>query len=167
MLPREGHGVCLRMVQQSGGHRSRARQVHRSRHRGAHPKALGGAPELGQAEQLPVVGAQNRPATARRQSADNGGIGYSVARAAWRQAVFAQKYPNETQYRHALAEEVAALDAGVNAIERQKAPHLDPQLANVLSLKRDGLLEAWILLSGGPNSRHRPGLRRLPRRASR
>jgi tetratricopeptide (TPR) repeat protein len=78
-------------------------------------------------------------------------IGYSIARTAWRQAIFAQKYPNESQYRHTLAEEVAALNAVADAIARQQAPHLDPQLANVASLKRDGLLEAWILISGGPD----------------
>jgi len=79
-------------------------------------------------------------------------IGYSITRAAWRQAVFAKKYPNETQYRHTLEEEIAALTAVVDALNRQKAPHLDPQLANVLSLKSDGLLEAWILLSGGADA---------------
>ena len=79
-------------------------------------------------------------------------ISYSVVRAAWRQALFAKKYPNETQYRHTLAEEVAALDATAGAIDLRKVTHLDPQLANVLSLKRDGLLEAWILLSGGADS---------------
>jgi hypothetical protein len=81
-------------------------------------------------------------------------INYSIARAAWRQTLFAEKYPNETQYRHTLAEETAALNSVADAIDRQKAAHLDPQLANILLLKGDGLLEAWILISGGPD----PGL---------
>lgn len=37
------------------------------------------------------------------------------------------------------------------AIDLLKATHLDPQLGNLLALKRDGFLEAWILLSGGPD----------------
>src|SRR5580658_199128 len=36
-------------------------------------------------------------------------------------------------------------------IDVQKATHLDAQLASILSLKRDGLLGAWIFLSGGPD----------------
>jgi hypothetical protein len=39
-----------------------------------------------------------------------------------------------------------------NAIDPLKAAHLDPELANVLALKRDGLLEACILLSGGADA---------------
>ena len=78
-------------------------------------------------------------------------LAYGITRAAWRQALFAKTYPNETQYRHTLAEETAALTAVANAVERLNAPHLDPLLANVLALKRDGLLEAWILLNGGPD----------------
>ena len=78
-------------------------------------------------------------------------IEYSITRAAWRQALFAQKYPNEKQYRHTLEEETAALNAVADAIDRQKAAHLDPQLVNIVLLKRDGLLEAWILISGGPD----------------
>jgi len=79
-------------------------------------------------------------------------ISYSIVRAAWRQALFAKTYPNEAQYRHTLAEEAAALNAVADAVDRQPAAHLDPQLANVVLLKRDGLLEAWILLSGGADS---------------
>src|SRR5580658_547778 len=78
-------------------------------------------------------------------------LSYSITRTAWREAIFAKKYPNETQYRRTLEEEVAALDATAAAIDLQKATHLDAQLANILSLKRDGLLEAWIFLSGGPD----------------
>jgi tetratricopeptide (TPR) repeat protein len=78
--------------------------------------------------------------------------GYSVTRAAWRQALFAKKYPHETQYRHTLEEEAAALNAVADGLHRQKAAHLDPQLANIALLRRDGLLEAWILLSGGADA---------------
>ena len=79
-------------------------------------------------------------------------IAYSLSRAAWRQALFVKNYPKETQYRHSLAEETAALEAAAGAIDLQKSTHLDPQLANLLSLKRDGMLEAWILLSSGTDA---------------
>ncbi|HXM44345.1 MAG TPA: hypothetical protein VN924_24120 [Bryobacteraceae bacterium] len=76
-------------------------------------------------------------------------IAYSIARAAWRQGLFAKTYPMEAQYRHTLAEEATALAAVADAIDPLKAPHLAPQLANVPALKRDGLWEAWMVLSGG------------------
>lgn len=79
-------------------------------------------------------------------------VSYGVVRAAWRQTLFAKKYPNETEYRHSLEEEVAALDAVADAIDQQKDPHLDPQLANVILLKRDGLLAAWLLLTSGADA---------------
>ena len=78
-------------------------------------------------------------------------LSYSITRAAWRQALFAKTYPLEAQYRHSLAEETAALNAVASALDRQLVPHLDPQLANLFALHRDGLLEAWILLNGGPD----------------
>ncbi len=79
-------------------------------------------------------------------------LSYSLTRAAWRQAVFAKKYPMEAQYRHTLEEEAAALNATAEAIDPLKTTHLDPQLGNLLALKRDGLLEAWILLSSGADA---------------
>ncbi len=79
-------------------------------------------------------------------------INYSITRSAWRLELFAKNYPKETQYRHTLAEEVAALNSVANAIDRQKPGPLDPQLANLAALHRDGLLEAWILLSSGADA---------------
>lgn len=79
-------------------------------------------------------------------------VGYSITRAAWRQEIFARNYPKETQYRHTLAEEVAALSSVADVIDRRKATRLDPQLANLILLKGDGLLEAWILLNGGADA---------------
>lgn len=76
-------------------------------------------------------------------------VSYSLTRAAWRQGLFAKSYPTEKEYRHSLAEEVAALSALADTVDRKKAKHLDPQLMNILLLKGDGLLEAWVLMSGG------------------
>ena len=55
-----------------------------------------------------------------------------------------------------LAEEAAALPAVVEAVEKLKGNQLDGQLVNLLALKRDGLLESWILLNGGGD----PGISR-------
>jgi len=73
---------------------------------------------------------------------------YSAVRAAWRQSVFAEKYPAEKDYRHTLEEEAAALTSVALALNSQKPLHLDPQLAALSELKDAGLVEAWILLSG-------------------
>jgi hypothetical protein len=73
---------------------------------------------------------------------------YSAVRAAWRQSVFAEKYPAEKDYRHTLEEEAAALTSVALALDSQKQLHLDPQLATLIELKNAGLVEAWILLTG-------------------
>lgn len=74
-------------------------------------------------------------------------LAYSLTRAAWRQALFAKEYPNETQYRHSLAEESAALEAVAGTVDRAKATPLDAQLATLLELHRNGLLPAWIIFN--------------------
>ena len=73
---------------------------------------------------------------------------YSAVRAAWRQSIFAEKYPAEKEYRHTLEEEAAALTSVARALDFQKPLHLDPQLATLSELKDGGLVEAWILLTG-------------------
>jgi len=73
---------------------------------------------------------------------------YSLVRGAWRDKIFAEKRPQESKYRHTLEEEEEALGAVADAIDLKKATHLDPQLAALRQLKRDGLLACWILLNG-------------------
>lgn len=89
------------------------------------------------------------PANLDEDSGRSAWASYTVTRAAWRQGLFARTYPAEKEYRHSLAEEGAALSAVADAVGRTKAKHLDPQLMNILLLRTDGLLESWVLLSGG------------------
>ena len=90
-------------------------------------------------------------ATPSNEPADDGRsawANYSRVRASWRESLFPQKYPAENQYRHTLTEEVDALNAVANAAALQNAPHLDPQLATLITLQKAGLLESWILING-------------------
>ena len=43
---------------------------------------------------------------------------------------------------------IDALNAVANAAALQNAPHLDPQLATLITLQKAGLLESWILING-------------------
>jgi hypothetical protein len=74
---------------------------------------------------------------------------YTATRAAWRETLFAKNFPREAQYRHTLAEEAAALNAVVDALGARKTAPADPQIAALVALQNDGVLEAWILLNGG------------------
>ena len=84
---------------------------------------------------------------------------YGITRAAW--AVpgkdgklsdrFAKAYPNETRYRHSLAEKVDALRQVLSFLDKdikdKKVENLDSSLANLKKLNDAGLLEAYILLA--------------------
>jgi tetratricopeptide (TPR) repeat protein len=81
---------------------------------------------------------------------------YGLVRASWlnkkdgsRSDEFTRAYPRETQYRHSLAEEAAALRAVVESVQTQtkakSIKQLTPSLDNLLKLSDDGLLEPYIL----------------------
>jgi len=81
---------------------------------------------------------------------------YGLIRASWlnkkdgaRSESFARAYPNETTYRHSLAEEVAALRGVAESIQTQikdnRVKKLTPSLENVKRLSEAGFLEAYIL----------------------
>jgi len=75
---------------------------------------------------------------------------YDVMRVAWKKSLFLQKFPNEKEYRHSLAEESAALGAvASSAREAQKttSAELDPSLKLLLELSDKGLLEAYIFFA--------------------
>lgn len=79
---------------------------------------------------------------------------YGISRAAWRtknDANFHKAYPNETTYRHSLAEEADALRTVLESVQTQmkekRIKQLDPSLAALQRLERDGMLEAYILLA--------------------
>jgi tetratricopeptide (TPR) repeat protein len=68
----------------------------------------------------------------------------------WRSTEFKKHYPNETVYRHSLAEAAESLRAVIAVVKEQKIPEdkLDPTLKSLLALDKDGMLECWIVLNG-------------------
>jgi tetratricopeptide (TPR) repeat protein len=80
---------------------------------------------------------------------------YGFRRAMWmdkaggRSKKFAETFPNETAYRHSLAEEVEALRGVVESVRVQKKERpelsLTPSLVNLMKLSEAGLLEAYVL----------------------
>jgi tetratricopeptide (TPR) repeat protein len=74
---------------------------------------------------------------------------YSVVRSAWRSKEFAEKYPDEKQYRHSLVEEVEALQALLAVLAESDRPvdAKNESLRNVSALGKDQMLEAYVLIS--------------------
>jgi tetratricopeptide (TPR) repeat protein len=84
---------------------------------------------------------------------------YGITRAAWTvpgangklSERFVKAYPNETRYRHSLAEETDALRMVLSFLDKdikdKKVENLEPSLANLKRLNDAGLLEAYILMA--------------------
>jgi tetratricopeptide (TPR) repeat protein len=75
---------------------------------------------------------------------------YSTQPMMWRSTEFKKHYPNETVYRHSLAEEAEGLRSVMAVVKEQKISEdkLDPTLKSLIALDKDGMLECWILLNG-------------------
>jgi tetratricopeptide (TPR) repeat protein len=75
---------------------------------------------------------------------------YSTQPMMWRSTEFKKHYPNETVYRHSLAEAAESLRAVIAVVKEQKIPEdkLDTTLTSLLALDKDGMLECWIVLNG-------------------
>lgn len=74
-------------------------------------------------------------------------IAYSATRETWKKEKFAKTFPKENAYRHSVAEEADALRSVVSTAKTLKAKTLNPQIAILEKLDRDGLLEAFILMA--------------------
>jgi tetratricopeptide (TPR) repeat protein len=74
---------------------------------------------------------------------------YSMKPSIWRSTEFKKHYPNETAYRHSLAEEADSLRGVLAVLKEQKIPEdkLDATLKSLIALEKDGMLESWILLN--------------------
>jgi hypothetical protein len=75
---------------------------------------------------------------------------YSLTRTVWRSNErFKKAYPNETEYRHSLAEETEALgmvaDSAKDDLKSGKIKALDTSLSALVKLKDQGMLEPYIL----------------------
>jgi tetratricopeptide (TPR) repeat protein len=75
---------------------------------------------------------------------------YSTQPMMWRSTEFKKHYPNETVYRHSLAEEAESLRSVIAVVKEQKIPEdkLDATLKALLALDKDGMVECWIVLNG-------------------
>ena len=82
---------------------------------------------------------------------------YSTQPMMWRSTEFKKHYPNETVYRHSLAEEAEGLRSVIAVVKEQKIPEdkLDPTLKSLIALDADGMLECWILLNGADRGNRR------------
>jgi tetratricopeptide (TPR) repeat protein len=80
--------------------------------------------------------------------ASSGWLMYSMTSTVWQESEFKKHYPDEKQYRHSLAEEVAAIQGVLEVVREQKIPDkkLDATLKSLVALDKDGMLECWILL---------------------
>lgn len=76
---------------------------------------------------------------------------YGMMRTSWAVERFAKIFPSEKTYRHSLREEAEALNAVALAVKAQqqkgKVKTLAPDLALLVKLNDEGLLEAYILLA--------------------
>lgn len=80
-------------------------------------------------------------------------IVYPGSRLVWKNTKFKDHFPAEKEYRHSLAEEADALatiaDLASEDVTSQKikSKDLNPELAILVKLKQEGLLESYILIS--------------------
>jgi tetratricopeptide (TPR) repeat protein len=93
----------------------------------------------------------NLDSSALLSSKDDGSfawISYGATRSTWHKEKFAKTFPNESKYRHSLAEEADALRSVISiATADKKVKNLTPSLAKLKKLNDEGLLEAYILLA--------------------
>ncbi|MFT3868380.1 MAG: tetratricopeptide repeat protein [Nibricoccus sp.] len=79
-------------------------------------------------------------------------MGYNLVAVGWREAEFAKNYPNEQTPRRSLREEIAAINAMLQLTENPKdedkvaLKKWEKVTEGLKTLKREGLLEAFVLL---------------------
>jgi tetratricopeptide (TPR) repeat protein len=99
-----------------------------------------------------TVGEDGKPKTTINVNplADDGSmawIAYSATRETWKNEKFAKTFPGEKAYRHSVAEEADALRSVVSMAKTLKAKKLNPQIAILEKLDKEGLLEAYVLMA--------------------
>jgi len=78
-------------------------------------------------------------------------IGYEFSKILWKKNNFQKEFPSEKVYRHTLKEESHALAVVAETVDSQikngelKTPN--PQLVTLVTLHREGLLDAFVLLA--------------------
>lgn len=84
--------------------------------------------------------------------ADDGSMAwmmYVATRGIWRKEKFAKTFPKEKTYRHTLQEEADALRSVISAAKelKGKTKNLNSEIAVLMKLDEEGLLESFILLA--------------------
>jgi tetratricopeptide (TPR) repeat protein len=76
------------------------------------------------------------------------GLMYAMGAVTWHNETFKKTYPNETEYRHSLAEEADSIRLGLTVLKEQKIKpdKLDATWKTLMQLDADGMRESWILL---------------------
>ncbi|HSS19764.1 MAG TPA: tetratricopeptide repeat protein [Pyrinomonadaceae bacterium] len=76
-------------------------------------------------------------------------IVYGTTRSKWKKEQFAKQFPQESTYRHSLAEEADALRSVIKlaTADEKKIKNLNPAIARLKKLNDEGLLEPFILLA--------------------
>jgi tetratricopeptide (TPR) repeat protein len=92
------------------------------------------------------------PKSLGKKNGDQVWMTYAATRALWRSEKFKKEFPNETTYRHSLAEEVDALQAVAASVtestkDRKKRQHLDRTLLTLVELRDHGMLAPYVLFA--------------------
>src|SRR5207247_9252165 len=73
-------------------------------------------------------------------------MAYVTTREEWKKTKFAAAHPKEP-YRHTVAEETDALRSVVSMAKSLKPKSLNPQIATIEKMDKDGVLEAYVLMA--------------------
>ena len=91
------------------------------------------------------------PAAGKADDGSNAWLMYGLIRAKWQGEDFYKQFPKEKNYRHSLPEEFDALHGTAQVLRETMNSHkprrLNPQLASLLKLDDEGLLQSYVLLA--------------------
>jgi tetratricopeptide (TPR) repeat protein len=112
-----------------------------------------GHPRIAPPNILPGSGTSASPSTLPDPSNLRNGAAswsaYEAARSEWKKEGFAKEFPGEKVYRRTLMEEADALNqvarAAAQQVREALVDSLDPPLGDLLKLREDGLVEAYVL----------------------
>jgi tetratricopeptide (TPR) repeat protein len=76
-------------------------------------------------------------------------MSYSLTREQWKNEKFKKTFPAEKNYRRSLAEEVEALRSVVTMAKSLKPKELNEEIATIDRMDKDGVLEAFVLMTAG------------------
>ena len=91
------------------------------------------------------------PAALGKDDGSAAWVAYGLTRSVWATKKFAETFPSEKAYRHSLREEAEALRMVAESAKTQqkegKVKALEPNLARLVKLHDEGLIEAYVLFA--------------------